>query len=449
MRARPATLPADINARADQLIAQLGDDQWKKRQAAESGLAEIGPLIVPRLRQVAEFATDEEVRGRAEAALATIEQNRRFGPTPIYLDAENEPLKQVVDQILDQADAPADWTSSAILGDATWPAVTLHAHGQSFWSVVQQLQQQTGLDAVEWHPSSPQQGFGGGGGIASIDGPFMVIAYQFEMHRTRLLGGAVAPIMPQPMGGFQGRQFGMGRAQPQGLLLTCMVLSEPKIRGAASAPAAHWTIKSAQDDQGDNLNTAAESNFIYGAMWRSAWPLRLDMTCPPGSAHTLRKLSGQFTIMAEAGFEQIDITDPLHAPTTTRTVGGRDFVIHPLEKSPNMAPGFYDLEVDVPFHPNEAQDWQDMRTMTSRPEIDLLDASGESRYSIMRTSATTNGTSYTCHFEFTLTIKPGMPVAQGLAPIAEANPPARLVWRIPTGSKAIDGNFEFHDLPLP
>jgi hypothetical protein len=435
------------------LIAQLGDDQWKKRQAAESGLAEIGALISPRLKQVSESATDEEVRGRAEAALATIDQNRHFGATPIYLDAHNQPLKQVVDEMLDQAEAPADWTSDSILGSATWPAVTLQARGQSFWSVVQQIQQQTGLDAADWHPSSPQQmgWFSGGGGIASVDGPFMIVAYQLELHRMRLLGGAVAPLTPQQMGGFPGRGggLGLGRPQPQGLMLTCVVLSEPKIRGAAAAPAARWTIKSAQDDQGDNLNSTPDGNFIYGTAWRSAWPLRLEMACPPGTAHTLHNLSGQFTIMAEAGFEQIDITDPLHAQTMTRTIGGREFVIHPLEKTPNMAPGFYELEVEIPFHPNEAQDWQDLRTMTTRPEIDLLDADGESRYSMFRTSAATNGTSYTCHFEFTLAIKPGMPMGQGLAPVAEANPPARLVWRIPTGSKPIDGHFDFRDLPLP
>src|SRR5262249_34722886 len=69
------------------LVAQLGDDDFDNRQAAEKRLAAIGEPALELLRKAAKENTDAEVRARAGRAVLQIEhqlfrtmlQDRRWG----------------------------------------------------------------------------------------------------------------------------------------------------------------------------------------------------------------------------------------------------------------------------------------------------------------------------------------------------------------------------------
>src|SRR6185369_3432117 len=62
--ANPVKQKIDENA-LRKLIAQLGDDSFEKREAADQALAEMGSQALPFLRKAAADAADLEVRERA------------------------------------------------------------------------------------------------------------------------------------------------------------------------------------------------------------------------------------------------------------------------------------------------------------------------------------------------------------------------------------------------
>jgi len=59
------TLGNDI----DDLIAQLGDPVWSKREAATEALQQMGTLALPKLREAAK-SKDVEIAWRAEKLIA-------------------------------------------------------------------------------------------------------------------------------------------------------------------------------------------------------------------------------------------------------------------------------------------------------------------------------------------------------------------------------------------
>ena len=68
----PTTRPAAIQASIDQLLKQLGADDWQDRQKAQDELVKLGEDVVPDLRKLLKTTADEEVRTRVESALREI-----------------------------------------------------------------------------------------------------------------------------------------------------------------------------------------------------------------------------------------------------------------------------------------------------------------------------------------------------------------------------------------
>jgi len=74
----------------DQLIRQLGDEDFDVREAATAKLAEVGEAALPALKKAAAESRDVEVKRRAAALVARIEKEKRgdlltiTGPTPGY-----------------------------------------------------------------------------------------------------------------------------------------------------------------------------------------------------------------------------------------------------------------------------------------------------------------------------------------------------------------------------
>src|SRR5439155_23462422 len=107
---RPATTqaavlqpsPADA-AKIEAAIQGLASDSWKERNKAQETLVSFGEMALPRLRQLAQRAEDEEVRTRAGAAVRSIEENAVTGPTTLTLKFKDAKPKEVFDEIAKQA----------------------------------------------------------------------------------------------------------------------------------------------------------------------------------------------------------------------------------------------------------------------------------------------------------------------------------------------------------
>src|SRR5688500_2670065 len=78
--AAPGPTPAQA-AEMERLVALLSSRDWKVREKAEAGLAELGDVAERRLVELAGATGDAEVRARARAALERIAGMRKLGPT--------------------------------------------------------------------------------------------------------------------------------------------------------------------------------------------------------------------------------------------------------------------------------------------------------------------------------------------------------------------------------
>jgi len=65
--------PADLDGRIAALVADLGHDEWNRRDAASRGLREMGAPALPALRKAAGSA-DAEIKSRAAELIAEIEK---------------------------------------------------------------------------------------------------------------------------------------------------------------------------------------------------------------------------------------------------------------------------------------------------------------------------------------------------------------------------------------
>ena len=88
-RTKPATPPAptpppppDSNPEIDALVKQLGDADFRRREAAVAKLKEMGPAALPALKRAAAEATDPEVVSRASGVVRFLERPRMPGGLP-------------------------------------------------------------------------------------------------------------------------------------------------------------------------------------------------------------------------------------------------------------------------------------------------------------------------------------------------------------------------------
>ncbi|MFI5380219.1 MAG: M56 family metallopeptidase, partial [Tepidisphaerales bacterium] len=146
--APPATRPAQMQAHVDLLLKQLGAEKWEDRQAAQDELVKLGEDVIPDLRKLRGTTTDEEVRTRVEAMLATPGglSTRLSIKTTSFKAGEAIPINLEVGNASNEAKAfqrPTDpWNSTLIVRDdhgrdvpylggavqALVPRITIGAH---------------------------------------------------------------------------------------------------------------------------------------------------------------------------------------------------------------------------------------------------------------------------------------------------------------------------------
>src|SRR5690349_18209906 len=89
----------------ERAVGQLSSDDWKTRQQATQSLVQLGDEAIGRLEHLAATAADDEVRTRAAAAVAQIEENRVTGTSLITLNLRDVPAGQAVAELARQARA--------------------------------------------------------------------------------------------------------------------------------------------------------------------------------------------------------------------------------------------------------------------------------------------------------------------------------------------------------
>jgi hypothetical protein len=119
-----------------QLIDQLGHQQFSQREKAYKLLQSRGPIILPWLRKALTHP-DEEVRTQAEKLIPILEIPA-LGPKRVTLKVEQEPLANILQQIEKQTGYKVEANSK---GEKRY---SLQMNEVTFWEAIEQIRKETG-----------------------------------------------------------------------------------------------------------------------------------------------------------------------------------------------------------------------------------------------------------------------------------------------------------------
>jgi hypothetical protein len=171
------TGPADLS----QLIARLGDRDFRIRETAWRDLERLGPAALPALREARKHK-DPEVRKRVEEIIPAIEARHLLTPKLITLKAKNKSPRQLAEELSKQSGYKVEVEAAA-----DKDVYTLDVKEQPFWKVVDELSRIAGVGLTQlWYGDDRVR-------LAPVDrhsphvwhdGPFRVSAAQFQLSRT-------------------------------------------------------------------------------------------------------------------------------------------------------------------------------------------------------------------------------------------------------------------------
>lgn len=400
-------------------VADLGADNWKKRQAAQETLVRFGDQAVPRLRQLAQAADDEEIRTRAGAALRQIEENAQVGPTTLTLHVKDAPAKAVFAEIATQARCEFP-TFPPNLWDANpGTPVTLDLDRVNFWTGFKEVCQRTGLYPMQGgndRRMTLQQNANNTNwnGPSVVSGPFLVVANRIHRANSVDLTNAAAPVQHE-------------------FTLVLSAFAEPKIRVVQAGYYAD--VDEAVDDRGHSLvatdrvygTTSSGQQWMWNATARLAYPDR-----DPGTR--IARLKGHLTFLIQTRSETLDVPDLLTAHNLTRTVAGRRIVLNQVKATGEQ----YEVQMTIHRDGLSAREWNAMQNPGYAVRVTDKDGNPLAANGWGGSSGV-NQLVYT--WTFNRNVWNGRQNKVG--------EPHRLVWEIPTETREVTVPFEFKDLPIP
>ena len=308
-------------------------------------------------------------------------------------------------------------------------AVTLDADRMPFWDALRQLCDRLGLAPNGWNDGLRLMPAGDGesqfDGPSCVDGAFLIVANEVHHNRSVRLaaGGGAVPRAEEDDFGVQLAAF----AEPKLTVLSC---SETVI------------LDEAVDDHGNSLRPddaagPVEDVGVFVTNRGTVWDLQAPLRYPaknPGTKIARLRGSVMFTIQSAA--ETIEIDDPLHATAaTTKVVNGVTIEVQPLRKDQDVRGGVdgkgYELKLSLTGGatvPGLAR--PDAAQLTVQHGLRLLDDKGRPLHTRSFGSSSTDGR----RTEYRLVY-----VASRDEDGELTGEPAKLVWEIPTGTEAAEG----------
>ena len=452
----PSTQPA---ASVETLVAQLGDPQWALRQSAQDQLIAMGQSVIPRLRQVAKETGNDEVRQRAEAAIAEINEITLTGPSLITMHVKDMPVRDAFAELSRQAGATLQPMPTELWDLKTWPKITVDLNREPFWSALRTMGAQAGVELRQWSEGLRlmQSGAGGqSGGRFVVSGPFLVTLLRCS--RTQVIEYGL-PGGENPTSDFQ---------------VFFSATAEPKLRVLRAAYSAR--LDEATDDRGNSLlahpddngannngdlTRVLEAGFATGA--GGTWQFSARLGYPQNMGKRLVTLRGSVNVLLQTHVETIEIPAVLSAANTSRTAGGLRLTVTEAKKSGDR----YDITATIARDVSGGGSGGDVeweRVQQSLNDLKLIDAQGRPLVRSNLASGLANE-SFELNMSFTRgdllnlgggggggagRLRDGA-AARGAAGAAVDGPidPVKLVWQVPTETKEINVPFEFKDVPLP
>jgi hypothetical protein len=435
----PAADPAE-------LVARLGAPRYADREAAATGLEELGRKALPALRD-ARTSRDIEVRTRAAALVSRIEGSLLTRPTMVRLDFDDVPVVEVLRGLSDESgvrlslvppeDSP-NWKSRRVTLREPAPV--------PFWQAMDRL-----CEAARLQYNAGMHGPGSArepsfplfeGGMRPTNpvfdsGPFRVTLLGLNFQRS-----VSFPPSPAPRGRRRAGADDLARVEPavsEEFFAQLQVAAEPRLSLSQSGP---LRVTEATDEKGQSLlaETAAgeapvrRASGYFGVASGSVLQPNVALSRPGQAGRVIKTLRGVLPVTVSS-------RKPVPLAVKLSDAAGRSFqnedVLLTLNQVRSQSQG-RQFHIDLSIRPNQAPgqvlepaDGVPVRPEGFQQQLEVVDAQGRivSWFPSVYDSETGR---------MTLT----------LTPVEPGSTPAELrYYGLIRASTEV--RFEFGDLPLP
>jgi hypothetical protein len=199
------------NPTVEKLITQLGDEDYKLRDAASKKLLEMGSEALPDLRKALEHS-DQEIRRRVTELVPAIETAAVLSPKIVTLSSEKQTVKQIVDDLTKQTGYKFEF-----FGGNTEQACSLKIEKKPLWQALDALCDAAGMTVIQTYSEESIRLQAQDCHVPHVcyDGPFRVVATGFQQIKNNNFG-QLPRTNPQPQ-------------RNDSLTLNVMVYVEPKV----------------------------------------------------------------------------------------------------------------------------------------------------------------------------------------------------------------------------
>ncbi|HVF09295.1 MAG TPA: hypothetical protein VNA16_00740, partial [Abditibacteriaceae bacterium] len=319
------------------------------------------------------------------------------------------------------------------------PPVTIDIDQQPFWVALQALSPHFGLYQMGRADKSMltlraktgdenAENRDNMAGPSVVSGPCLVIAQRIDRSQTISL----RLNRPQPA------------QKSERMNVEFTVFVDPKLRVRRNA--SKLKLEQATDEQGNSLlppGMMGRFNDVgsYFGAFQAASPLNLSAQLTPGPGTRITKLKGTLRLSVETKKEVWEVPDILQARDIAKTItkpgGNERYLVQEVKQRGQN----YEVHVIVSRAGRDDRDERGEGRINHNifSSLRLVDAQGRE---LQPSGSSTRGGNN----ELTGNISFTRPQGGNAGDVGE---PVKLVWDIPTESKAIEVPFEFTDLPLP
>jgi hypothetical protein len=428
--------PPDLQSRLDTLVSQLASDSWKQRKDAMEKLVAVGEDALPRLHRLAEQSDDGEVRARATAAVARIEENRKTGMTLVTLNLDDVPAQQAVAELARQARAPLPTDPPNLLTAKSTKRVSLHADHRPFWEVMQDLCRQADLEVTSITRHNRDVGLGLARGDADwMDKP-IVLGGPLLIRADHLMRVSTIRLKPP-------------RNTVEEFSIALTVFAEPKLKVLDYS--AVLRLEEAVDDQGNSLIPPEENGGVAANVdsfgngregTTSRWDVGATLHYPKGAGSKIARLRAAVALQVQTRAATLEL--PLaNARNVSRNLEGLAVVIKNADAGK--------CEISVNRDGRNDADWYAVRMQLFAGEARLLDDKGNvvaHSHNTPDSDDSPDGQRMDLRIRFTREGGDDGKEREGKRK-GVSSEASTLIWEFPVESRQLSVPFEFHDLPMP
>jgi hypothetical protein len=428
-----ASMAVKSDAGVEQLISDLGSDDYRTREKAGRELVAKGDKVLPQLRNALSTTDNPEVQRRLHLMVRKLDYERLVTPKYVKLSLKDKTAKEALAEISRQTDYKIEYRVNGKVAEAKF---SFEFDNIPFWQALDKVASAAGCvalndyneESIEVHNQDSTNPY------VAYSGPYRFLATNINSNKSVQLSGV--------------SRRGAGPARQEFMNLNFQIQSEPKnpMLGITQVD-----VITANDELGGSLIAPSEPNNHVNYFYNNPGMGRghntfgnVSLSRSDKAATTIKLLKAKAGIILLSGTTpEIIVTNPLKVAKKTFAGRSVEIEVTAFTELAN-AKGHYQLEMIIRklggIDPNRPEDANWMNNVWQK--IDILDAAGN-RY---QTAGPINFDP--SDFSAVQVTIPFEPNDRRTGQATKFGPPAKLVFN-EWLSVLHEVTFEFRDIPLP